>query len=246
MVAVKAEGLVKVYSKDVRALDGVSFEIEEGEIFGLIGPNGAGKTTTLRIIATLLTPTEGRAEVFGYDVVEESDKVRELIGYLPEEAGAYKNLSGWEFLQFIAKFRAKNRPEYEDMLERARKISALGDRLNDRVKAYSKGMLRRLLVAAAIMHIPRLAILDEPTSGLDVVNAVRIRDIIRSFAEKEGVTVLLSSHNMLEVEYLCDRVAIIHKGRIVAAGPPQELKEKYGALNLEEVFVEVAGSGAFS
>ena len=125
MVAVKAEGLVKVYSKDVRALDGVSFEIEEGEIFGLIGPNGAGKTTTLRIIATLLTPTEGRAEVFGYDVVEESDKVRELIGYLPEEAGAYKNLSGWEFLQFIAKFRAKNRPEYEDMLERARKISAL-------------------------------------------------------------------------------------------------------------------------
>lgn len=246
MAAVEIEKLVKVFSKNIRAVDNVSFQVEEGEIFGLIGPNGAGKTTTLRIISTLLVPTEGRVSVFGHDVTRESGEVRKLIGYLPEEAGAYKNLKGIEFLEFIGRFRAKTGRELEEMLERARKICELGDRLNDKTKTYSKGMLRRLLLAATLMHLPRLGILDEPTSGLDVVNALRVRDIIKDLRRREGMTILLSSHNMLEVEYMCDRVAIIHKGRIVAMGEPEKLKNAYGASNLEEVFVEAIKNGASS
>ncbi|MFA4645855.1 ABC transporter ATP-binding protein [Pyrococcus kukulkanii] len=236
MVAVEVEKLEKDYGK-VKALKGISFTIEEGEIFGLIGPNGAGKSTTLRILATLLTPTGGRAEVFGHDVVEEAEEVRKLISYLPEEAGAYKRLTGLEYLEFMAKLYAKDNKKAEKMLELGIKLSGLGERLRDKVSTYSKGMTRRLLLARALMVKPKLAILDEPTSGLDIMNAFEIRKTIKEFV-KEGVTFLISSHNMLEVEYLCDRVALIHKGRIVEIGEPEELKAKYNAENLEEVFME--------
>ena len=240
MVAVEVNDLIKVFGK-IRALDGLSFKVEEGEIYGLIGPNGAGKTTALRIIATLLLPTSGRVEVFGLNVVEEAEGVRKIISYLPEEAGAYKNLSGIEYLRFMASFSAKDKSEAEAMVKDAIEISGLGERLNDRIKTYSKGMKRRLLVARALMIKPKLAILDEPTSGLDVVHSFHVRNVIKRYVEEFGVTVLLSSHNMLEVEYLCDRVALIHKGKIVAEGKPEELKAEYKAENLEEVFVKVTG-----
>ncbi|AMM54644.1 ABC transporter ATP-binding protein [Pyrococcus kukulkanii] len=236
MVAVKVEKLEKDYGK-VKALKGISFTIEEGEIFGLIGPNGAGKSTTLRILATLLMPTGGRAEVFGYDVVKEAEEVRKLISYLPEEAGAYKRLTGLEYLEFMAKLYAKDKKKAEEMLKLGIELSGLGERLRDKVSTYSKGMTRRLLLARALMVKPKLAILDEPTSGLDIMNAFEIRKTIKEFV-REGVTFLISSHNMLEVEYLCDRVALIHKGRIVEIGEPEELKAKYNAENLEEVFME--------
>ncbi len=232
--------LVKVFG-NIRALDGLSFRVERGEIYGLIGPNGAGKTTALRIIATLLLPTSGRVEVFGLNVVEEAEEVRKIISYLPEEAGAYKNLSGIEYLRFMASFSAKDKSEAEAMVRDAIEISGLGERLHDRIKTYSKGMKRRLLVARALMIKPKLAILDEPTSGLDVVHSFHVRNIIKRYVEEFGVTVLLSSHNMLEVEYLCDRVALIHKGKIVAEGKPEELKAEHKAENLEEVFVKVTG-----
>ena len=240
MVAVEVNDLIKVFGR-IQALDGLSFKVEEGEIYGLIGPNGAGKTTALRIIATLLLPTSGRVEVFGLNVVEEAEEVRKIISYLPEEAGAYKNLSGIEYLRFMASFSAKDRKEAEAMINDAVEISGLGERLNDRIKTYSKGMKRRLLVARALMIKPKLAILDEPTSGLDVVHSFHVRNIIKRYVEEFGVTVLLSSHNMLEVEYLCDRVALIHKGKIVAEGKPEELKAEHKAENLEEVFVKVTG-----
>ena len=240
MVAVEVNDLIKVFGK-IRALDGLSFKVEEGEIYGLIGPNGAGKTTALRIIATLLLPTSGRVEVFGLNVVEEAEGVRKIISYLPEEAGAYKNLSGIEYLRFMASFSAKDKSEAEAMVKDAIEISGLGERLNDRIKTYSKGMKRRLLVARALMIKPKLAILDEPTSGLDVVHSFHVRNVIKRYVEEFGVTVLLSSHNMLEVEYLCDRVALIHKGKIVAEGKPEELKAEHKAENLEEVFVKVTG-----
>ena len=233
--------LRKVYRGGVEALKGISFEVEEGEIFGLIGPNGAGKTTTLRIIATILSPTSGRAAVYGHDVVKEAAKVRELIGYLPEEAGAYKNLKGEEFLRFIARMRAKSREEEEEFVERGAKISGLGDRLRDRIKTYSRGMVRRLLLASVLMYSPRLALLDEPTTGLDVISAHAVRRAIKDFVKSEGAAAVVCSHNMLEVEYLCDRVALIHEGRIVVCGPPRELMDEYGAENLEEVFVKVVG-----
>ena len=239
-VAVEAKDLTKVFGS-VRALDGLNFKIEEGEIFGLIGLNGAGKTTALRIASTLLLPTSGTVTVFGHDVVEEASEVRELISYLPEEAGAYKNLSGIEYLKFMASFRAKDKEAVRDVVDVASEISGLGERLKDKVKGYSKGMKRRLLVARALMTKPKLAVLDEPTSGLDVLHSVHVRTIIKQYVKEHRVTILLSSHNMLEVEYLCDRVVLLDKGRTVVEGSPAELKTRYNAVNLEEVFGEVVG-----
>jgi len=239
-VAVEAKDLTKVFGS-VRALDGLNFSIEEGEIFGLIGLNGAGKTTALRIASTLLLPTSGTVTVFGHDVVEEAAEVRELISYLPEEAGAYKNLSGIEYLKFMASFRANDKEAVRDVVDVASEISGLGERLKDKVKGYSKGMKRRLLVARALMTKPKLAVLDEPTSGLDVLHSVHVRTIIKQYVKEHRVTILLSSHNMLEVEYLCDRVVLLDKGRTVVEGSPAELKTRYNAVNLEEVFGEVVG-----
>lgn len=239
-VAVEAKNLVKDFGS-VRALDGLNFTIKEGEIFGLIGLNGAGKTTALRITSTLLLPTSGTITVFGHDVVDESSEVRNVITYLPEEAGAYKNLSGYEYLRFMANFRTNDKAAIEKLVYTASGISGLGDRLKDKVKGYSKGMKRRLLVARALMTKPKLAILDEPNSGLDVLHSVHVRTLIKRYAKEHNVTILLSSHNMLEVEYLCDRVALVNKGKVVAKGSPGELKKKFNALNLEEVFGQVVG-----
>ncbi|WP_456444001.1 ABC transporter ATP-binding protein [Thermococcus sp.] len=241
MPMVEVLGLEKDYGK-VKALRGISFSINEGEIFGLIGPNGAGKSTTLKILATLLKPTGGTAKIAGYDVVKDAPKVRELISYLPEEAGAYKNLTGKEYLEFMAKLYAKDEAKAREMLKLGMELSGLGERLNDKISTYSKGMARKLLIARALMVRPKLAILDEPASGLDIVNAYAIRQMIRRFAREEGVTFLLSSHNMLEVEYLCHRVALINRGQIIEVGTPRELKDKYSAENLEEVFMTAVGA----
>ncbi len=239
---VEAEGLVKDFS-GVRALDGLSFQVKQGEVYGLIGPNGAGKTTALRIIATLLQPTAGSVKVLGHDVVDEAAEVRRRISYLPEEAGAYKNLSGYEYLEFMAKFTAEDDAAVRAAVDAATEISGLGERLRDKLKTYSKGMKRRVLVARVLMTKPRLGVLDEATSGLDVLHSIHVRGIIKRYVEEHGVTVLLSSHNMLEVEYLCDRVALISRGKIVAEGSPGELKENVKAANLEEVFAKVVGFG---
>ena len=238
--ALEAKDLVKVFG-NIKALDNLSLKISEGEIYGLIGPNGAGKTTSLRVISTLILPTSGSVVVFGHDVVAEPVEVRRLISYLPGEAGAYKNLSGYEYLQFMGYLSSDNEDNLTRIVEEAAKISGLGERLKDRVKTYSTGMKRRLLLARTLMNKPKLAVLDEPTSGLDVLHAYHVRGIIKQYAKEFGVTVLLSSHNMLEVEHVCDRVGLIDKGRLVAEGTPAELKEKHKAANLEEVFAEVAG-----
>ena len=234
--AIEIKNLVKDYD-NFRALKGISFEVREGEIFGLIGPNAAGKTTTLRIIATLLQLTSGEVKVFNHDVIKESEKVREMISYLPEEAGAYKNLSGREYLEFIAQFYAEDKSKMEKILNKGLELAKLGEKVTDKVSTYSKGMTRRLLLARALMINPELAILDEPTSGLDVIMSQEIRKIIKDFAQ-HGVTVLLSSHNMLEVEFLCDRIALINNGEIVEIGTPTQLEREYNAKNIEEVFIK--------
>jgi ABC-2 type transport system ATP-binding protein len=239
-VAVEATSIVKVFG-NIRALDGLSFNVKPGEIFGLIGPNGAGKTTALRVVSTLLLPTSGDLKVFGLDVVQGAADVRKIITYLPEEAGPYPNLSGWEYLEFMARFIRKNKDEVRGVVGEAAEICGLGERLKDKAKTYSKGMKRRLLVARALMTKPKLAILDEPTSGLDVLHSYHVRDIIKRYVQERGVTVLLSSHNMLEVEHLCQRVALLNKGKIVAEGKPQELKERFESADLEEVFAKVVG-----
>jgi len=236
--AIEAVNLTKDFG-NVQALRGASFNVKENEIYGLIGHNGAGKTTTLRILSTLISSTTGSAKIFGYDVAKQPEKVREILSYLPEEAGAYQQLNGIEFLEFMAGFYAKTKDEMNRIVEEGRKISDLGDRLDKRVKGYSKGMKRRLLIARALMMKPKLAILDEPTGGLDVIQSVNVRNMIKSYADTEGVSVLLSSHNMLEVEYLCHKVALINQGQVVAEGTPDGLKAEYGKQNLEQVFMEL-------
>jgi ABC-2 type transport system ATP-binding protein len=235
--AVDAVSLVKQFGA-IRALDDLSFNIRVGEIYGLIGPNGAGKTTTLRIVSTLILPTSGEVTVFGLDAVNQAGEVRKIISYLPEEAGAYPNLSGMEYLEFMAKF---TQVDSKAAVAEAAELSGLGERLKDRAKTYSKGMKRRLLVARVLMGKPKLAVLDEPASGLDVLHAYHVRQIIKRYVKERGVTVLLSSHNMLEVEYLCNRVALVNKGKIAVEGEPQELKARYESQNLEEVFAKVIG-----
>jgi ABC-2 type transport system ATP-binding protein len=233
MSAVEVKNLVKKYGS-IDAVKGISFSINEGEIFGLIGPNGAGKTTALRVLSTLLSINSGSVTILGYDLGKQAGEIRKLISYLPEDAGAYKNLTGRAYLQFIANFFDPK--DVAAMVQKGIEITDLGERIDDRVDTYSKGMMRRLLVGRALMTNPKLAILDEPTSGLDVINAQEIRKLIKSTAQK-GTTVLLSSHNMLEVEYLCDRIALISDGKIVEEGKPKALMEKYKARNIEEVFI---------
>ncbi len=235
MYAVSVNNLVKYYGS-FQAVKGISFRFEEGIIYGLIGPNGAGKSTTLKILATLLTPTEGEVEIFGYDVKRDANKVRRLIGYLPEEAGGYKYLTGYEYLELNAKLYSPD--NYADIVEYGAKLSGLGERLHNRIGEYSRGMVRRLLLARALMIRPRLAILDEPTSGMDVIHATQIRRMIKEIVN-EGVTILLSSHNMLEVQYLCDKLSLISDGVIVASGTPSEIMSATGTDNLEDAFIEV-------
>ena len=235
MATVEINNLVKNYGS-FQAVKGISFEINKGEIFGLIGPNGAGKTTTLRVISTLLQINSGSVKIMEYDLKTQPDEIRKIISYLPEDAGAYKTLTGRAYLKFIANFF--NEKDTIDMVNRGIEIADLSDRIDDKVDTYSKGMQRRLLVGRALMTNPKLAILDEPTSGLDVINAQEIRKIIKNIS-REGTTVLISSHNMLEVEYLCDRIALIDNGIIIEKGKPKDLMNKYKSNNIEEVFTKV-------
>jgi len=236
MDALAVNDVHKVF-KETEAVKGITFNVREGEIFGLIGPNGAGKTTTLRMISTLLDISSGTITVYGKDVKTESEEVRKMISYLPEDAGAYKDLTGRAYLDFMAEFFAQGE-EKKAMVEKGVAIAKLGDRIDSKIDTYSKGMKRRLLIARAIMFDPKLAIMDEVTSGLDVANAFEVREIIRNIA-KSGTSVIISSHNMFEVELLCERVAMINKGEIVLEGTPKELLQRFDAKNLEEVFMKV-------
>lgn len=237
-IVLEVEHLSKQYKKGVYASQNVSFTVNKGEIFALIGPNGAGKTTTIRMIATLLKPTEGDAKIGGYSVLTDPAKVRQSLTYLPDEAGAYKNMKGRQYLQFMAEMYADSKEQAAEFVKTAEDICKLGNRLDDKIEAYSRGMIRKLLLARTIMPKPLIAILDEPTSGLDIINALEIRRMIKELAA-DGMSFLLSSHNMLEIEYVSDRVGIIAHGHLLESGKPADLLEKHGAQNLEEVFEKV-------
>jgi len=224
---------------DIQAVKDVSFDINENEIFALVGPNGAGKSTILKIVATILNPTSGEVLINGKNIHHNADSIRKMISYLPEEAGAYKNLTGIGYLEFMADIYADNIQQKKEYLEFAKEISGLKDRLQSKIATYSKGMTRKLLLARTVMSKPKLAILDEPTSGLDIMNGYEIRTVIKNLA-KTGMAVLLSSHNMLEIEFLSDRLALINKGVIKTSGTAEELKMKNQAKNLEEVFMKIA------
>lgn len=238
----RVENLTKEYKKGVVAVNGVNFSVNEGEIFALIGPNGAGKTSTIRMISTLITPTSGDAFVDGHSIIKEPDKVRRAITYLPDEAGAYKTMTGMDYLYFMAGLFSSDKDEIDTFVNRGVNMCGLGDRLEEKIGGYSRGMIRKLLLSRAVMTRPRLAILDEATSGLDVINALDIRKTIRKLSAEDGMSFLLSSHNMLEIEYVSDRVGIMAHGKIMAVGTIDELKQRYEAANLEEVFERVVTS----
>ncbi|NPA05719.1 MAG: ABC transporter ATP-binding protein [Crenarchaeota archaeon] len=209
-------------------------EIDDGEAYALIGPNGAGKTTTLRLIVGIYRPDNGTIRIYGERAG--TTKAREKIAYLPEDAGVYPRLTGWEHINFYMRLYMDDPREAEEKAEEAAKIADLGKKLYDKASTYSKGMKRRLLLAIVLALQRPLTILDEPTSGLDVFTAVKIRRMIRSLHGK--TTILLTSHNMLEVEQVAEKVGFLMNGRIIAEGEPRELTARYGAENLEEAFVK--------
>lgn len=240
-VVVKLINVKKRFGK-IAALRGVTLEVNEGEVFGIIGPNGAGKTTTLRIIATLVRHDEGFVSVLGWELPKKKEVVRKYIAYLPEEAGLYHNLTGWENLLYFAMIYARDVDEARQMVEVGAEIAGLNkDVLRRKAGEYSKGMSRRIAIARTLMCKPKIAILDEPTSGLDVFSAVYVREVIKEYATKLGITVILSSHNMLEVQYLCDRVALIHEGRVLTVDTPSNIMKHTDSGNLEEAFIKLVG-----
>jgi ABC-2 type transport system ATP-binding protein len=233
--ALEVQHLSKSYGKKI-AVDDVSLSIDEGEIFGLIGMNGAGKTTLLRMLATLLKPDSGDALIAGHSIIRNPAQVRSCISYLPDEAGAYRTMTGHSYLAFFAGLYFKDPEQQEACIQRGEEICGLGDVLSSKISSYSRGMTRKLVLARTVMSRPRLAILDEPTSGLDVLNSLDIRKTIRRCAEEYGTAFLLSSHHMQEVSVTARRCAIMKDGRLLTEGTPQSLTERYGVATLEEAF----------
>jgi len=233
--------MVDVWKKYGRreVLRGVTLRISPGEIFCIVGPNGAGKTTALRIMATLAKPSSGSVRVLGVDVSRARDlsDVRRRINYLPEDADVYSRLTGYEYLRFFAELYGL---DVERAVEAGARISGLSVQdLSRRAGTYSKGMRRRLLIARALMTEPALAIMDEPTSGLDVFSSLHVREAIRDYSRSRGASVVFSSHNMLEVEYLCDRVAMINGGVVLGVGSVEDIKSATGSKSLEESFARL-------
>jgi ABC-2 type transport system ATP-binding protein len=232
------QGLSRAYG-DLIAVDAVSFSVKAGEIFGLLGPNGAGKTTTVRILTGQLRPTFGRAWVAGCDVVAERERLKPQIGVVFEQHNLYARLSARGNLRFFARLYRVRRERVDRVLGQV----GLTPRADDRVASYSNGMMQRLLIARALLHGPAVLFLDEPTGGLDPVVARDIRAIVANLA-RSGVTVFLTTHHMEEADQLCDRVAILDHGRIVALDAPARLKVAYGAqagATLEDAFVYLTG-----
>lgn len=220
--AITAENLTYRYG-DLLAVDHINFDVAEGEILGFLGPNGAGKTTTVKMLTGQMRPKEGKATLLGMDITQKTEKVQEQIGVCFEIANLYEQMTGIENLKLFAQLFSVRNFEASTLLERV----GLGERGKDRVEGYSKGMKQRLMVARALVNQPRILFLDEPTEGLDPVSAESIRNLILDEAKK-GVTVFLTTHDMLEADKLCNRVAFIERGRIAALDTPHNLKQKYG------------------
>jgi ABC-2 type transport system ATP-binding protein len=222
--AIEVEGLVKTYPKGVRALDGVSFAVESGTVFGLLGPNGAGKSTTVKILTTLTLPDEGRARVAGRDVAREPERVRRSIGVVGQKLGVDPEATGRENLVLQGDLHALPRRELRVRADELLARFGLTEAARRLVRTYSGGMQRRLDVAMGLMHRPAVMFLDEPTTGLDPEARAEMWEEIERLAEEEGVTVLLTTHYLEEADRLASQLAIVDRGRIVAAGTPEELK----------------------
>jgi ABC-2 type transport system ATP-binding protein len=231
-IAIRIENITRDF-ETVRAVDDLSLEVPSGIIFGFLGPNGAGKTTTINLLLGLLEPTSGRAEVLGLDTQTQADEVRTRTGALLEHHGLYEQLSAEDNLEFYG--RIWRMPATERHARTKELLTHMGvwERRKERVGTWSKGMKQKLALGRAMLHRPPLIFLDEPTAGLDVVAATAVRDDLEALAAREGVTVFLTTHNMAEAERLCEQVAVIRDGELVAIGHPDELRERAGGPGLE-------------
>jgi len=227
-LAIQVSGLTKVYSDGTKAVDNVSFSVDEGEIFGLLGPNGAGKTTTIKMITTLAKPTSGSAKVFGVDVRASPQEVRQMLGFVPQAISVDGDLTGYENLLIFAKLFFVDRQQRKKRIQDALEYFGLTDRANDLVKHYSGGMMRRLEIAQALVNRPRLLFLDEPSIGLDPYSRRQVIEQIKELNREFGTTIFVTTHDMSEADELCHRLAIMNLGKLAIMGAPAELKKSVG------------------
>jgi ABC-2 type transport system ATP-binding protein len=232
-MAVRAINLTKYYD-ELLAVDHVNFEVKTGEVFGFLGPNGAGKTTTVRMLTGISKPTEGTAEIMGYDIQKQSIQAKELMGIVPDISNVYTDLSAWNNLIFTGRLYDIPKAEREERAKELLELFGLYDRRDDMVDDFSKGMKRRVCIAMALMNKSSILFLDEPTTGLDVQSVLTIRDLIRKL-NREDLTIFLTTHNMEEANQMCDRVAIINKGNLIAIDTPEMLKRTIKELQSVEV-----------
>ena len=235
--AIVAEGLEKTYAKGVRALDGASFSVREGEVFGLLGPNGAGKSTTVRVLATLTVPDAGRAEVAGHDVLRDAAAVRRSIGYVPQQTGLDREATGRENLLLQGRVQGVRGAELSRRVDELLETLGLAEACDRVVRTYSGGMKRRLDVGLGLVHRPSVLFLDEPTTGLDPEARASLWDELGRLAARERLTVLLTTHYLEEADNLAERVAIFSRGQVVVVGEPDALKHE---LRGDAVTVELA------
>jgi len=227
MYAIRVEGLTRRFNSFV-AVDGISFSVKSGEVFGLLGPNGAGKTTTINMLSTLLKPSSGYAEVAGFDIAKSRDDVRRSIGIVFQEPALDDKLTGRENLEFHTMMYGLGRDERKKRVNEVLELVELSDKADILVENYSGGMKRRLEIARGLTHRPRVLFLDEPTLGLDTQTRRHIWEYIKELNEKSNVTIILTTHYMEEADFLCDRIAIIDHGKIITMGTPEELKDVIG------------------
>ncbi len=237
--AIDVNGLTKRF-ENMTAVDNINFSVNSGEVFGFLGPNGAGKTTTIRMLTGLSKPSNGKASILNYDVQSEISKIKKRVGVVPEASNLYDELSGLDNLIFMAQLFGVARDERVKRAEELLKTFGLFDRKNDFFRKYSRGMKRALTIAAALVHKPDILFLDEPTVGLDVVAARSLRNLIKNLY-KQGVTIFLTTHYLEEADLLCDRVAIIVKGKIIRIDTPKALKESSETGTLEDAFIKITG-----
>lgn len=237
---IQVQNLCKQFKK-IKAVDNVSFEVQNGEIVGLLGENGAGKTTTLRMLSTMLKATEGTAIINGYDINKEAGKVRGEIGILfGGEVGLYDRLTAKENIKYFAELNGMSEAAADESINNLTSKLKMHEYINKRVGKFSRGMKQKVAIARSIVHNPTVILLDEPTAGLDVSASKLIHDFIRE-CKNENKAIIFSSHSMNEVEKLCDRIIIIHKGAIIEKGTIDEIKKKYSNNDMEQIFMDLVG-----